>query len=312
MAAAAETKEGEEPKKLSKSELNKLKKKEQRSNAKANAKTGEGDEGDAKLEAKKGGENKAPAQKASSSAALKSDIEFSDTPKNVCAMLNKYETILSTNQFINGDSLSASDREAFNELKPNLDHLQAISHPYLFGWYCFVSKLSENIHNTWAAAPAAKGGKKAAPAKKGGKKEVQVKEINLVDDDDMDLFGDDNEEDAKAAEEAKAKIKAEKEGKKKVKKVVIAQSLVMFEVKPLDDTTNLDDLAKRIFKELAMDGAYWKTEYKKEPVAYGIFKLIVAVTIEDDKVSVDNDLVEKLEAMDDMVQSVEIACFSKI
>ena len=106
-------------------------------------------------------------------------------------------------------------------------------------------------------------------------------------------------------------MKAEKDGKKK-KKVIIAQSLVMFEVKPLDSETNLDDLAKRIFKELAMDGAYWKTEYKKEPVAFGIYKLIIGVTIEDDKVSVDNDLVEKIESMDDMVQSVEILAFNKI
>ena len=94
-------------------------------------------------------------------------------------------------------------------------------------------------------------------------------------------------------------MKADKEGKKK-KKVVIAQSLVMFEVKPLDSETNLDDLAKRIFKELAMDGAYWKTEYKKEPVAFGIFKLIIAFSLEDEKVSVD-DIVERIEAFDDMV-----------
>ena len=38
--------------------------------------------------------------------------------------------------------------------------------------------------------------------------------------------------------------------KKKVKKVVIAMSLVMLEVKPLDDTTNLDDLAKKLFSEI--------------------------------------------------------------
>ena len=61
-----------------------------------------------------------------------------------------------------------------------------------------------------------------------------------------------------------------------------------------------------------MDGAFWKKEYKKEPVAFGIYKLIVAVTIEDEKVSVDNDLVERIEAMDDMVQSVEILAFNKI
>ena len=49
----------------------------------------------------------------------------------------------------------------------------------------------------------------------------------------------------------KYKIKKEKKvNKKKVKKEVIAMSLVMLEVKPLDDTTNLDDLAKKLFSEI--------------------------------------------------------------
>lgn len=88
-------------------------------------------------------------------------------------------------------------------------------------------------------------------------------------------------------------------------------SLVMLEVKPLDDTTNLDDLAKKIFKEITQDGLFWKTEYKKEPVAFGIFKLIIAFSLEDEKVSVD-EIVEKIENMEDFVQSVEIAAFNKI
>ena len=160
-------------------------------------------------------------------------------------------------------------------------------------------------------APAKKDTHKKGGDKPQAKKDVKVAAINLADDDEMDLFGDDNEEDAKAAEEAKAKMLAAKAPKKEKKKV-IAQSLIMLEVKPLDDTTDLDVLAKRIFKELAMDGAFWKTEYRKEPVAFGIYKLIVACTIEDDKVSVDNDLVEKIEEMTDMCQSVEILAFNKI
>ena len=56
----------------------------------------------------------------------------------------------------------------------------------------------------------------------------------------------------------------------------------------------------------------WKTEYKKEPVAFGIFKLIIGVVIEDAKVSVDNDIVEKIEAFEEMVQSVDIKTFDKI
>ena len=53
------------------------------------------------------------------------------------------------------------------------------------------------------------------------------------DDDDLDLFGDDEEV---AAKPAKIEIK-------KKKKEVIAMSLVMLEVKPLDSDTNLDELA---------------------------------------------------------------------
>ena len=60
----------------------------------------------------------------------------------------------------------------------------------------------------------------------------------------------------------------------------------MFEIKPLDSETNLDDLAQRILK-IVGDGIFWKTEYKKEPVAYGIFKLVMGVTVVDEKVSVD-------------------------
>ena len=124
-----------------------------------------------------------------------------------------------------------------------------------------------------ALKPASGDSKKAdAPAKK------------AADDDLDDLFGDDNEDDGEAAKKIAAAAKAK--GTKKPKKVVIAQSLVMFEVKPMDSDTDLDKLAARILA-IKMDGLYWKTEYKKEPVAFGIFKLIIAVTVEDEKVSVD-------------------------
>merc|ERR1719231_1857274 len=88
-------------------------------------------------------------------------------------------------------------------------------------------------------------------------------------------------------------------------------SLVMLEVKPLDSETNLDDLAKKLFAEVTQDGLFWKTEYKKEPVAFGIFKLIVGFSCEDEKVSVDG-IVEKIEELEDFVQSVEISAFNKI
>ena len=137
----------------------------------------------------------------------------------------------------------------------------------------------------------------------------EEKAAEKKDDVEMDdLFGDDDEEDAEAAKKAAAEAKAKAQKKKKV---VIAMSLVMLEVKPLDSETNLDDLAAKIFAEVKQEGLFWKTEYKKEPVAFGIYKLVVGFSCEDEKVSVD-DIVEKIEAYEEEVQSVEILAFNKI
>jgi elongation factor 1-beta len=49
-----------------------------------------------------------------------------------------------------------------------------------------------------------------------------------------------------------------------------------------------------------MEGLDWKTEYKKEPVAYGVFKIQIGATIVDDLVSTD-EVQEKIEALEDYV-----------
>ena len=207
---------------------------------------------------------------------------------------NTLEGTLKNQQWVGGQLPSQADVDAFNALKN--ESISAATHPHLFAWFNLVSKFTDAVRGTWGAAAPAKGGKA-----KGGKKEAKKEE-----DDDLDLFGDDNEDDAAAAKAAAEKAKT----KKKEKKPVIAQSLVLFEVKPLDDTTDLDEMAKKILS-IQGDGIYWKTEYKKEPVAFGIFKLIIGVTVEDEKVSVDG-LQEQIEGFEDYVQSVEIIGFNKI
>ena len=196
---------------------------------------------------------------------------------------------------MNGSQPTSLDVDAFESLKADEAQITPLNHPRVFGWWCFISKFTDARKAQWPKvdAPAPAAPKKAAAA----------------DDDLDDLFGDDDEDDgAAAAVAAAAKKNAEK---KKAKKVVIAKSSVMFEVKPLEDTTDLDVLYKRIGAEIQMDGLVWGLDMKKVPVAFGIFKLIVACVVEDDKVSVD-DVVDKIEAFDDMVQSVEIAAFNKI
>ena len=81
-------------------------------------------------------------------------------------------------------------------------------------------------------------------------------------------------------------------------------------MKPYEAETDLDELAKQILA-IEMDGLFWKTEYKKVPIAFGVEKIVIGCVIEDLKVSAD-DLQEKIEAFDELVQSVDIAAFNKI
>jgi len=60
-----------------------------------------------------------------------------------------------------------------------------------------------------------------------------------------------------------------------------------------------------------MDGLQWKQDNKKEPIAYGVHKLVVGCVIEDNKISVD-DLIDKIMEFEEEVQSVDIAVFNKI
>jgi elongation factor 1-beta len=86
--------------------------------------------------------------------------------------------------------------------------------------------------------------------------------------------------------------------------------LILFDVKPYEAETDLDVLFEKIIK-IEMDGLVWKQDNKKEPIAYGVHKLVVGCVIEDDKVMVD-DLQEKIMEFEEEVQSVDIAVFNKI
>jgi len=86
---------------------------------------------------------------------------------------------------------------------------------------------------------------------------------------------------------------------KPAKQGLIAKSLIIWEVKPWGEDTDLDAMAKKIL-EIKMDGLTWKTEYKKEPIAYGVFKVIIGAVVEDLKVSTD-EVQELIEADEENV-----------
>jgi len=127
-------------------------------------------------------------------------------------------------------------------------------------------------------------------------------------DEEVDLFGSDDEEDDEKARVRDERLKAYAD-KKKAKPALIAKSSVVLDVKPWDDETNMQELEKAV-RSIHMDGLVWGAS-KLVPLAYGIKKLQIMCVVEDEKVSVE-ELSEKIGEFDDFIQSVDIAAFNKI
>ncbi|XP_070167228.1 elongation factor 1-beta' [Polyergus mexicanus] len=127
-------------------------------------------------------------------------------------------------------------------------------------------------------------------------------------DDDLDLFGSDEEEDAEAAKIREERLKAYAE-KKLRKPAVIAKSSIVLDVKSWGDETDMKEIENAV-RSIQMDGLVWGAS-KLVPVGYGINKLQIMCVIEDEKVSVDL-LIEQIQEFEDLVQSVDIASFNKI
>merc|ERR1712166_833034 len=109
----------------------------------------------------------------------------------------------------------------------------------------------DQLEASSSAAPAA--AKPAAPVAAAAAKEESEDE-----DDDMDFFDSDDEEADAEAERVKAEriaaYNARKAEKAEKKGVVAAKSMLTLDVKPFDDETDLQTLAKKIKSEIVMDG----------------------------------------------------------
>ncbi|CAB40171.1 translation elongation factor EF-1 beta subunit, guanyl-nucleotide exchange factor (eEF1B) [Schizosaccharomyces pombe] len=129
-----------------------------------------------------------------------------------------------------------------------------------------------------------------------------------AEEDEIDLFGSDEEEDPEA-ERIKAERVAEYNKKKAAKPKAVHKSLVTLDVKPWDDETPMDELEKAV-RSIQMDGLVWGLS-KLVPVGFGVNKFQINLVVEDDKVSLEA-LQEELEGFEDYVQSTDIAAMSKL
>ncbi|XP_067274382.1 eukaryotic translation elongation factor 1 delta b (guanine nucleotide exchange protein) isoform X3 [Pseudorasbora parva] len=128
------------------------------------------------------------------------------------------------------------------------------------------------------------------------------------DEEDIDLFGSDEEVDEEA-ERLKEQRLQEYAAKKAKKPALIAKSSILLDVKPWDDETDMAKLEECV-RSVQVDGLLWGAS-KLVPVGYGIKKLQINCVVEDDKVGTDF-LEEEITKFEDYVQSVDVAAFNKI
>merc|ERR1711972_898981 len=206
--------------------------------------------------------------------------------------LNEY---LAENSYIEGYVPSQADTAVFEALKgaPGSDC------PHALRWYNHIKSFGAGMKQFAKSAKATSEytAGKAAPT------------AAADDDDDVDLFGSDEEEDDAEKKRITEERLAAYAAKKAKKPALIAKTSVLIDVKPWDDETDMGEMLKLV-KSVEMDGLVWGAN-KLVPIGYGINKLQVMCTVEDEKVSIE-ELTEKIETFEDFVQSVDIAAMNKI
>jgi len=210
------------------------------------------------------------------------------------ADLAKLEQHLATRSYIEGYTPSQADVHVFNLVASAPD---AKEYPHVTRWFTHIKSYAAehaSLSGSSTAGEAFAAGR-AAPAP-------------AADDEDIDLFGSDEEEDAEA-ERIKAERVAEYNAKKAGKTKPAAKSVVTLDVKPWDDETDMKALEEAV-RSIQQDGLLWGAS-KLVPIGFGIKKLQMTLVIEDEKVSLD-ELQEKIAEFEDYVQSSDVAAMQKL
>jgi len=216
------------------------------------------------------------------------------------AVLNSW---LTTRSYVLGYAPSQADVAVFKALKSAPE----AKYPHAARWYKHIASFDDDFATLPGDASKAYTvyGPEEVAATLNPAKAPAAEE----DEEDVDLFGsDDEEEDAEAArirEERLAEYRKKKEGKTKP----AAKSIVTMDVKPWDDETDMVALEAAV-RGIEKDGLVWGGS-KLVPVGFGIKKLQINLVVEDDKVSTD-ELGEQIQEFEDYVQSTDVVAMQKL
>ncbi|KAJ3275359.1 Translation elongation factor 1 beta [Terramyces sp. JEL0728] len=227
--------------------------------------------------------------------------EFTNLDKDAKAL----DDYLLEKSYVEGYTPSQADVAVYEQFKsaPAAKYVNATR------WYNHLSSYTAAEFKAFPGTkPAAKAASpaKTAPAAKPAAKPAAEEE----DDDDLDLFGSDDEED-----EENERIKAERVAEYNRKKAAgkprpDAKSMIIFDVKPWDDETDMKVLTDGVLA-IKKEGLLWGTS-KLVPIGYGIKKLTITAVVVDELIGTDDIIDEITEGLADYVQSVDIVAFNKL
>ncbi|KAI1159091.1 hypothetical protein F5B18DRAFT_41028 [Nemania serpens] len=213
---------------------------------------------------------------------------------------------LATRSYIVGHSPSQADVAVFKAIKSAPD---AAKYPHAARWYKHIASFEDEFATLAgdASKPYSAYGPDSAEATETPAEAPAAEEA--ADEDDVDLFGsDDEEEDAEAVRVREERLAAYRE-KKAAKPKTTAKSVVTLDVKPWDDETDMAALEAAV-RSIEKDGLVWGLS-KLVPVGFGIKKLQINLVIEDEKISL-SDLEEEIQGFEDHVQSTDVAAMQKL
>lgn len=230
------------------------------------------------------------------------------TPEGI-GKLNEH---LLTRSYITGYQASRDDILVFDALS---EAPAAGDYPHASRWYNHIKALLDASFPGKAEGVTVEGVAATAAAKVEEEEEEEDlgKDVLADDDDDedLDLFGEMTEEEKAAAEEKKRIIEAKKE--KSRQNALKSKSMIILDIKPWDDTTDLQKMEEEV-RAVKRDGLLWgKAELV--PVGYGIKKIRIGVVIEDAKVPSMDEIIEDELVRDgesENIQSIDIVSFNKL
>ncbi|CAK9299358.1 unnamed protein product [Gordionus sp. m RMFG-2023] len=220
-----------------------------------------------------------------------SNIDFNNNH-----VLSNLDSYLEDKSYIEGFRLSPVDIKIFQEIKS--EPLTTL--PNLYRWYKHIKSYQDEFSKHPSNHVALEKYKEIF--------QLNSAENNGKVEEEIDLFGSDEEEDEETLKLKEQRL-AMYAQRKSQKTQIIAKSSIVLDVKPWDTDTDMNKIDDKV-RSIKTEGLVWGKS-QLVPLAYGIKKLQITCVVEDDKVGTDY-LEEKITEFEDLVQSVDIAAFNKI